>query len=606
MRANLASVWRAPAVQDQNKTKRREKDIRAEVVRGYAVARKVLADAMAKHPDRWRLVLAEAALLHDENNYKHEAELSTDFAPTRKQAFGLFRRAAELYGKQLGELDESEQTAEVFQIWYYASLGASDLGEIKPEHVADRAQPEAIKEALAALPAEAVERHRTFFANDLFTRMSSVNPSVKMAYVEGGFEIVGDHPRAREAKQVYDYYKDLNSELKLAARVDGPDDVGHGQPFGLFVELRHTPEIEREAGGFSRYLQNQNQGTSFYYNYGRPLENYRDKFEEAARAALGEQFDILSVTFQAEDVNSKATAEPGWRVTPYAYLLLKAKGPQVDRIPPLRLDLDFLDTSGYVILPIETPALPIVAKSEQGAPRPSGNLKVVQTLDERQAADGKLLLEVKATARGLVPDLSEIVDLKPEGMEVASVEDQGVSVTRFDPESDETAVESERNWLVSLKATGGPEARPAAFRFAEPKVELAETTYQRYVDADLEEVPAEVALLGSYGEPSYKAWLPWAIGLPAAALLALLAWRALRPRRSAAVADGFLVPEPVTPFTVLGLLREIGLRDGLSPDQRLELSGAISGLERHYFDRPSSPDPDLRSIAETWVLRARR
>ena len=39
----------------------------------------------------------------------------------------------------------------------------------------------------------------------------------------------------------------------------------------------------------------------FSYNYGRPLENYRDKFEEAVRTALAENFDVQSITFQAED-----------------------------------------------------------------------------------------------------------------------------------------------------------------------------------------------------------------------------------------------------------------------------------------------------------------
>ena len=138
--------------------------------------------------------------------------------------------------------------------------------------------------------------------------------------------------------------------------VDGSDVVGHEKPFGVFVNLRHTREIERESGGFGRYLQNQNNSGYYYYNFGRPLENYRDKFQEIVKQALQEQFEVISVTFQDEKVNSRATSDYGWRVTPYAYLLLKARGPKVDKIAPLRLDLDFMDTSGYVILPVESPA----------------------------------------------------------------------------------------------------------------------------------------------------------------------------------------------------------------------------------------------------------
>src|SRR5882724_2645417 len=42
MRGNLSGAWRQPAVQDQNKTKRKEKNIRAEVLRGYELARAVI------------------------------------------------------------------------------------------------------------------------------------------------------------------------------------------------------------------------------------------------------------------------------------------------------------------------------------------------------------------------------------------------------------------------------------------------------------------------------------------------------------------------------------------------------------------------------------
>ena len=133
---------------------------------------------------------------------------------------------------------------------------------------------------------------------------------------------------------MFDYYKDLVTEIKLETKVDGGDVVGHEKPFGVFVNLRHTREIERESGGFGRYLQNQNNNNNYYYyNFGRPLENYRDKFQDAAKLALQEHFEVLSVTFQDEKVNSKATGDYGWRVTPYAYLLLKARRPE-DRQDP--------------------------------------------------------------------------------------------------------------------------------------------------------------------------------------------------------------------------------------------------------------------------------
>ena len=201
-----------------------------------------------------------------------------------------------------------------------------------------------------------------------------------------------------------DYYADLASEIDLVARIDGSTQVGHGDAFGLLVELRHTTDIERESGGFGRYLRNQND-ISYSYNYGRPTENYRNKFAEAATETLKEHFEVLSITFQEEGVHSRATEQYGWRVTPYAYVMLKPRGPQIDRVPQLRLDLDFLDTSGYVVLPIETDVIAIDAKAEHGPARPAEKIEVTQILDERQAKDGKLVLEVKAQSRGLPPRL---------------------------------------------------------------------------------------------------------------------------------------------------------------------------------------------------------
>src|SRR5262249_30097404 len=137
-----------------------------------------------------------------------------------------------------------------------------------------------------------------------------------------------------------------------------------------------------------------------------------------ANEALREHFEVLSVTFETDKVRSRATADAGWRITPYAHLHLKARGPQVDRLPPLRLDLGFEDASGgSVVVPVESPAVVLNARVEKGEPRPARRFEITQTLDERQARAGKLVLEVKATAHGLVPDLGRLLALEPEDFE---------------------------------------------------------------------------------------------------------------------------------------------------------------------------------------------
>jgi hypothetical protein len=611
MRANLLTVWRDPAEQERKNTNRKPQDIEAEVLRGYALARATLEKALARHPSSWELALSDAALRHDENEYAASLAKSSEFASRREAALARFAEAARLYAAAAEGRRQEDETAEPYLRWFYAALGASDLEAIRHDHVAAEREIPLVREAILSLGGERASRHVGLFANTLFTRMGSCNPAVKFRYVKHGLEIAGDHELTREPRKILEYYTDLVTEIRLEARVDGSDRVGHGEPFGLFVDLRHTREIERESGGFGKYLTNQNQGNAFYYNYGRPTEDYRDKFEEAARVALRDRFDVLSVTFNEPTVRSKALPEYGWRVTPYAYLLLEPRGPEVDRVPPLRLDLDFLDTSGYAVLPVESAPVPIDASVAKGDARPCEKLQVVQTLDERQAKDGKLLLEVKATAAGLVPPLESILAVDPAQFDVVEREDAGVSVVKFDAESEETAVTTERLFTLTLRAKEGLDAPPSEFSFGEPLVEVASIERFRYADADLESVGPVVALEARYGDAG-SGWVKWTAAAGGLLLLAGAAAALARTRRREAVlpAGRFSVPDAVSPFTVIGLLQTIEKHDGLGPDGRAAIRADIAALERRYFagDAPedaAAADRDLRSIAESWVRRAR-
>ena len=604
MRSNLIGVWRQPATQKAKKTKRKQKDIQAEVLRGYGVASQVIDHALLKHPENWSLQLAKASIAHDENNYRQELQLSSEFTAVRADALAGFEKAAKYYAVAAKDLSEDKESTEVYEFWYYASLGAVDLKHVSHKNQLDPSQPKKIREAMLALPGPAAERHIQNFASKLFTRMSAVNPAAKHRYLSGGFEIVGNHQHAYEARKVYDYYRDLVSEIKLVTVIDGTDQVGHGRPFGLFVNLVHTREIERESGGFGKYLQNQNVARSFSYNYGRPLENYRDKFQEAAEAALKEHFEIISVTFQKDDVNSRAIPDKyGWRVTPYAYLLLKPHGPEVDTIPSLQIDLDFLDTSGYVVLPIASAQLPIDASSKTGETRPFSDLEITQTLDERQAKDGKLILEIKVVGNGLVPELDEIVDLNPGAFDITETKDQGLSVNQFDEDSAESQMISERSWMVTLRAKQDLEELPEEFRFASLKHDDNKPIYQRYVDADLIAVEQTIKLDERYGKTS-NAWifaLVAGIGLVGGLLFFIIR----RGRREKVVTEvrGLLLPEQLTAFTVLGLLRDIRDENQLSEAHHTELATIIDGLEQHYFRGEGESEPNLRAIAEEWLMR---
>lgn len=600
MRVNLADVWSDPAVQKDAKTNRGQQDIRAEVLRGYELARTTVERAVAAQPKSWRLLLAQGSLEHDENDYRATLQKDTEFTSRRQTALDTLEDAAALYASELEATERDDESTDVYVTWFYAALGAVDLKNITHEKQLASAEIPKLAAALREIPGERGERHMASFANAIFTRMGSAAPAVKYRYVREGLAIVGDNDLAAEARKLADYYGDLVTEIQLRATIDGPDRVGHDVPFGLRVDIRHTRAIERESGGFAKYLQNQN-ANNFGFNYGRPLEDYRDKFEEVARVALNEHFEVLSVTFNEPNARSKSDPEYGWRVTPYTYLLLKPRGAQVDRVPPLRLDLDFLDTSGYAVLPVESSIIPIDARDAVGDPRPFTNLALTQTLDERQAKDGKLLLEVKANAHGLLPPLTDLLDVSPAGFEVAKVEDRGTSVVKLEEEG--STVAAERLWTVHLKAKDGASELPTTFAFPTPKVETTTQERFRYVDADLASVETVVTLERSYGVAS-RAWIGWT--LLAAGVVAVGIWLLRRASRPAPPKPSrFQIPAEPTPFNVIGLLRDIQRNDGLAPDARQTLAADIERIERHYFGGEIVESPDLQAVAQGWVSRAR-
>jgi hypothetical protein len=601
MRTNLLNIWNDPAVQRDAKTKRNKQDIEVEVLRGYELAQATLSSALAQHSSSWQLALADAALRHDENDYRKELKKDAGFSERRQDALNRFAAAAELYRVRAETLPQEQESADVYVTWFYAALGAVDLRAINHERVAaDREFPR-IKAALAAIPGEKGERHLAIFTNTLFTRMGNANPAVKFRYVREGLGICGDHDLASDARKLYDYYKDLVTEIRLVASIDGSDRVGHDESFGLRVDIRHTKEIERESGGFGKYLQNQN-ALNFSFNYGRPTEDYRDKFEQAAREALKENFEVLSVTFNSPETKSVAASEYGWRTTHYAYLLLKPRGPQVDRIPSLRLDLDFLDTSGYAVLPIETPIVALDCTAPRGEPRPFEGLQLSQTLDERQAKDGKLVMEVKARAIGLLPSFQDLVQFAPGDFEIVKRDDTSNSVVKFDDEGKGEGVQCERTFTLTLKGREGLAELPKEFAFPTPKVEGAKLENFRYEDADLASVGPVVALERQYGKQS-RAWIWWTAGLALLAGGAFVAMRRNRPVETAGE-GGVALPDELTPFTVLGFLRQIEA-NGVASDRRSALQAEIARLEEHYFGTSGGASPDLSRIAREWAAQTR-
>jgi hypothetical protein len=602
MRGNLASVWRQMRNQEANKTKRKEHEVIQEVVRGYQVALEVVGTAREKHQQDWQLMLEEAALLFDFNSYIQVVSPTSKFIEMRDAAFMQFQQAAELYAEKVSSLTINEQKTDVFDYWFYAALGSTDLGQLSHLNTPDPKQYAMISQAIDRLPGEAADTHLARFATKLFTRLSAVPPQAKYRFLKAGFEIVDDHPLAWEARKTFDYYNDTVQEIKLVTELDGSNDVGHGQPFGVFIKLIHTNEMERESGGFQKYAQNQTQG-AFVYNYGRPNEDYRDKFEEGVRTALNENFDVISVTFEnPKNMRSRPDRKDGWRQTPYAYLMLQTKGPQVDRLPSLQLNLDFMDAAGFVVLPIESPALVIDAGSKTPPTRPHSRLTVIQTLDERQVDEGKLLLEVRATAQGLVPELDEILELDFGDLEQTRIEDQKTSPSGFVEALDEIAIQSDRSWLIELEAKEGKTIEQ--FAFLDTKSDDTKVICQQYQDADLVPANPVVVMAAKLEQFDWKQYIPMgaagALGLLALGILSIYLLR--RPQQTNVKA--FEMPQEINPFTVLGLLQKIQSQGKLKDAHRGELAESIRNVQQYYFaPQNGHPSVQLEEIARNWLKR---
>ncbi|WP_035612055.1 hypothetical protein [Haloferula sp. BvORR071] len=604
MRMNLAGLWPNPKLQQAYQTKRKDKELNEQILTGYEAAKGVLVRALKKNPQQaWRLGEQLAALHFEESNFKSSLNPDNAHSQVKREALDGLAEAAKAYTKTLPLEDSSKESSGVFETWFFAALGSPTLEALKSHHVATPDEYPKIKAALAAIPEECRERHLKAFATTLNTRLANVAPDLKLRYLEGATAVAGEQEALTEAKDVLTYYRDLVKEIELDAEVDGPAEVGTESPFGLRINLRHTREIERESGGFQKYLQNQT-NSMYGFNYGRPTEDYRDKFEKTARAALEEQFEVVSVTFHSDKTESRTDAQFGWRLTPYAYLLLKPKGPQIDKVPPLKIDLDFTDTSGYVVLPITSGEVPLDAGKT--SPRPFHDLKVTQTLDERSHAEkGSLYLEMKASAHGLVPSLKELCDLKVDGFETGNIEDRGLRVVELDGASDDLAPVSEHEWRVELKPVRG--RMPDNFAFPVVKPELAKEdglVRQRYVDVDLVPADASVALTGVDKKVN-----PWGVG----AIVALIALATgllahFRKGKELPPEGPNLIPLPthINAVSVIGYLKRLQEREGVQATTKESIGKEIAILETRYFGRDDVPqDPViLEEIARRWQVAA--
>jgi len=608
IRENLAEQWRNAQLQRELSTSRTEKDIKREVIRGYQLATNLLALASASHTDNWRLAMLDGMIHYDWAEYEYGKDIDLAiYTGKRDAAFASFARAAALYAATVPSLPPDHYTPEPFEQWFNATLGASDLSYLTRQQEPSVNRIEQIRRSMRALPGDAAKAHLASFARNLTGNMGMLKPEIKARYLRAGVQIAGDIPEADAARRLSQYYDELVQEITLVVRLDGAPAIGATQEFGAFVLLRHTTSIEREAGGFGKYLMNQ--GGSPYYYSGDAAANYRDDLEKSVKDALSKTFIIKSITFHPSQVKSLPTTDPDWRETPMAYIQMSAKDAATDRIPGVTMSLDFMDRNGKIVLPIQSPIVPVDARGTAG-PRPITNLAVSMVLDDHGRPDGGCSLEIRATAVGLIPPLAALCTMAVPGFKVVKVDDRGCIVKEYNTATNSVSVAAERSWTVEC-APASPTAVPSSFTFPAVRLPEAQVALKRYADADIVDAAKTVPYAGT-PRIARRLWLRAAMGSGVVVAVALAAVMLFRRRRTvvAQAMPAYAPPALLTPFTVVNLLRRILTERAaaLSATEGTALAETIAGLEQRFFSpaaaaaAPSADD--LALTARTWCNTA--
>lgn len=601
MRRNLNSRWASDQVQASAGTKRNKVQMEAEVERGYMLAEQILARAIEEEPDGWMNVLIRGALMFDFAEFSHKRDPDLrEYAPIRDSAFLALGRAAELYAAEV-ERGKVEPTVLPFALWFSAALGASELGYLTANTKPDNDQVDLLRAAMLAMDPADSAGHLDLFAS--WVEGINVPAIMKPRFLKHALRVLDghEHSAAEAARARLQLYEELVQEVLLVAEVDGPPEMAADQPFGVRLSLRYTAALEREAGGFAKYLQNQ-----VYAPATGVQVDYRDRFEEQIREALYESFEVDGIHFHRPEVEDRPVGVHGWMEKPLAYLVLRTRDAAVDRIQSMHLDMDFSDGKGTVLLPVQSAIVLLDARGEAKA-RPYEKLEVEQVLDAREWNDQKLLLEVRTRGRGVLPELATLLPgvESIDGFAVNEIEDHPLNITEIDAESTPVMPLTERSWTVHLSPVEGKEAQ-ASFTFPELALEadLAET--KRYDDLDLIDAEATVALdagvLGGGGMP----WWAWVIVVGAAGMVFMSVSRHQRGAEPELVL--LPLPQRLTPLSALAYLRRVGdePRVRAQVEWQSELADTVEALERRSFaEGAEQPDEsELRSLLQRWRDRA--
>ncbi|MCE7972741.1 MAG: hypothetical protein DYG92_00220 [Leptolyngbya sp. PLA1] len=640
MAASLNGDWRSRQAQRATGAKRTDTEIAAMVDKGYGLALELADAAMVGEPGEWKHAATRAAIAYDRMQYLQSQGRVTDPAKQneyRKEAFEAFARAADRYARAISEGLERDDPS-IYRRWFGAAMGTAELNflrvdDLPKEGTLQDDQVDLVRKAITALPQEAADRHLAVFARDIQAAVERAEPEVKPRLVKHALRVIGTHPAGASLRSMDELYQDLvRNELRLRLTIDGDDRVGVDSPFGVLVSLRYTNSVDRETGGFSKYLQNNVWGRvgSQYREI-----NYRDQLQKEIEASLSKSFSVESLGFFDPFMPARGVVEDGqdgWKEKPMAYVILRRKDASVDRLPQLVVDMQFTDQTGPVTLAVQSNT-PLLAQGEARERRPVNGLKVSQIVDVRpvETGEGAVTLEVRMVGEGVLPDVRDVLDgldeplagytLPKDGIEARPalvLQEGSVATGRFGwsnndppkegyPEPDDKGMyrlKVERTFLLSYARGSGAVGRTFALPALRPdhKAELESRAY-----ADLDIVPVSgttVAVAGGWWTPA-RATLAALLTL----LVAALAWWLWKKKPSLESRDApWLAPARVTPLGVVTSLRRLraSAPATLAPDRLVELDHEITSLELKYFGPGATDDggAGLREVIQRWAHSA--
>lgn len=645
MTQGLSSRWRTMEVQLDSGTRRSQQETLDMVRTGYQAAIEMIDQRCAKHPQDWKALTLAGSLLGDWGDFEYYQQLAADTSTDRMAEFREknslaethFARAAEVYAQQVEKLTPRQFSIDVYLAWFHSLLGINSDGRLNLSKPLDRRALNALRDALRGLPQPVAQAHINLFAKHVQARTEDtehpLHEELKYKYLAGSLVMTKESPFAFQAGDKVAYYDDLLDETRLTTRVDGPNTICRDHEFGIIVSVQHTEALGRMAD-FGKYLVNElppansparkslEKSLVPTYRMGA-LQGRRDELELNIREALGLFFDVRAIAFSPKDVQPRATDQSGWEETVLAYIQVKAKDASVDKIPRIQMSLEFLDLTGPVRITTESAETMIKVTDQPTAPRPYDRVELTQILDSRSLdTTEEVLLDVKATACGLVPDLEQLFDLDAFGQQlpIARIDPhEGTVLRQVNSWGDTVHAVSERRWTVVLDAANlvAPPRR-IELQLPKPKIE-AKVAHQAYVEMDLVDLDEPVATVGK-GEAvvataersNSDARRLLYIGAGGGAILLVLVllaviWRASRSRpRPLRAADVFRLPSEIDGFVVVQLLRALGGSElvRMSSAHRSEMQQDIHRIQASCFgdNGPGKLSEDeLRLVARKWL-----